>query len=207
MDHKCQFVRLQDPICKFHKVDCLYRCTVCNRFHVCNGGNSCLVINTGENMVCVLTGSCIMETVQDTRFCISASDTCRATTDHKYVFNNIVLSIMSDIAYFFSSSISLKEVSQAIFIHGNLKPTICALIESTFDICQHLFQDIPYAYSLVCSMYIHIIISIFSTKTVYGNVLFKCTKNKRFDNLVKQIREIWMSTLTTLNTDCPPGST
>ena len=74
-------------------------------------------------------------------------------------------------------------------------------------ICQHLFQDIPYAYSLVCSMYIHIIISIFSTKTVYGNVLFKCTKNKRFDNLVKQIREIWMSTLTTLNTDCPPGST
>lgn len=196
---KCSFTRVDDPICRLHGVSCLYRCILCNRYHVCTGGSSCLVINTGENMVCVLTGNCIIETMQDTRFCCPQSDINPSRTDRKFMFNNILASVKADIAHFFSDSARWREIYAQISADGHLNNKVSCLIDSTFEACHHLFGDIPYAYSLVCSMYIHIIISIFSTKTVYGPLLFKCTKNKKYDALVKQIRETWMSTLTMLD--------
>lgn len=198
MDHQCEFRKLETPICTFHSISCIYHCDECDTYHVCDGGVECIPIDTGENMVCVLTGKCIDDNMAASVTVVDG--VFKRLDEHceKHVYENIILSLKLDIIKFFSSVQNMEDVQKVIFkSNGELTSDIETLISSTFHFCARLFDDVTWAYDLVCSMYIHIIISVYSSRTVYGNLLFKCTKNKRYDTILKQMREAWMSTLTT----------
>lgn len=177
----------------------------CHTFHVCDGGPECLPINTGEGLVCVITGRCLGENLQAT------SQNCELVTwssqepIKNYVFGQLVSSIAAELFDYFSAKVAtedLTEVSASVLdkATGSLKKEIMAMISHTFPLCHHLFEETPWAKDLVLSIYIHVIISIYSSRTVYDSLLFKCTKNKKYDHILKQIRESWMSTLTTCDT-------
>lgn len=195
--HQCSFERLRNPLCQLHNITTVYQCTICEDYHVCNGGRDCLMLNTGENMVCLLTGASILDNFQDSAFIPAQSLRVPEPTTDLGAVQNIIFNIQSDMARYFSQGEGLADVKEAIIDNGDLKPRVAHIIERTFLHCQNLLEEVDYGYDLICSMYTHIIISIYSTKTVYGPLLFKCTKNKRYDGVVKRIRQEWMSMLTT----------
>lgn len=159
-----------------------------------------MVINTGENMVCVLTGLCVMDNVQELGGYMIQTYNAREKGYDPNVYEGIIESIKEDIIKFFSSDYANNlEINDVIMEEGHLKSNITQLISQTFKFCFHLFEETNCGYDLICSMYIHIIISIYSKKTVYGHVLFKCTKNKKYDAILKTMREVWMSTLITID--------
>lgn len=194
----CSFKRIESLICSAHHVTCLYICHDCDNYHICDGGDECIVINTGESMVCFLTGNCVSDNVQDFGSLLVKAPKPLENTCEEYTYHGIAESIKKDIYMFFNrDNNNLVEIKNAILNDTFLKPEISKLIEVTLSISIHLFGKNSYGYDLICSMYIQIIISIYSTKTVYNNLLFKCTKNKRYDSILKRIRELWMSTLAT----------
>ncbi|ARW78094.1 protein UL92 [Common bottlenose dolphin gammaherpesvirus 1 strain Sarasota] len=197
--HQCDFSKVDTPICRRHRITCIYVCRQCHAYHVCDGGRECVAINTGENVVCLLTGRCIEDNTLDIGSLASGTLKRIEQPYEKHVYENIIQSLKVDLRNFFSAGQSMKEVKMAIFdqASSSLLPEIESLIADTFPMCASLFGEISWAYDVVCSMYIHIIISIYSTRTVYGNLLFKCTKNKRYDIILKRMRERWMSMLTT----------
>nr|WEM32496.1 hypothetical protein [Bovine gammaherpesvirus 4] len=193
--HRCSMGLFNTPLCLRHKVNCVYFCSECEKIHLCDGGKECVMTNTGENMVCLLTGNCIFENLQGIKDYVSNVYVLEQKCDQN-MFLNIIQSIIEDIFKFFTSVCVLPEIQEALLgEEGELKPHIIQLIKKTFGLCAHVFGETKCGYDLICSMYIHVIISIYSSKTVYGNLLFKCTKNKKYDSVVKKMREQWMSTL------------
>lgn len=197
--HVCEYSLLDSPICRYHEVACIYQCCTCGRYHICDGGTDCLVLNTGENMVCVLTCNCVSGNIQGVENYLQKTFTALQQNYDSAAYDGLLLSIHSDIVSFFTraSNKDLVDIAGKIIEHGDLKYKLKDLVNSTFVYCHKIFEENSCGYDLICSIYINIIISIFSTKTVYGSLLFKCTKNKKYDSIVKTMREIWMSTLIT----------
>ncbi|AAO12333.1 hypothetical protein KM546_gp27 [Porcine lymphotropic herpesvirus 3] len=201
--HQCEFRMVENMATSYHNVQTIYMCVVCDKYHVCDGGTECLPLNTGENMVCLFTGKCMAENLQNINFLCDEIKTKCDKTYEDHSFENILESLKQDIQLYFSRS-NLSVIKNKIFdASGELKKEIDKVLKLSFQCCQHLFGEISYAYDLVCSIYIHVIISVYATQTVYGNLLFKCTKNKKHDVVVKNIREVWMSTLITGDTGDP----
>ncbi|UTM04653.1 protein UL92 [Equid gammaherpesvirus 2] len=197
----CYYVRVESLICALHGVSSLYVCRACENYHVCDGGDECIVVNTGDNMVCFLTGNCVADNIQD--FCdlniaVKKKEMECAPTDDYNTFLGIAEAIKKDIFTFFNREDGkLAEIREAILTEGGLRPEIGRLIEVTLRVSIHIFSKSDHGYDVICSMYVQIIISIYSTKTVYNGLLFKCTKNKRYDSVLKKMRELWMSTSAT----------
>lgn len=152
------------------------------------------------------------------------------TDDHaNYIFQNAISSLQLDLIVYFSRVAGLDEIREAIFQKPQvgeenvypdisqdgtplqfrslvgptvpvLSSTIRDIIARTFSLCSHLLSDPDHGYRVICSIYIHIIISIYSSKTVYDALLFKSTKNKKLDGVLKRVREEWMRILTTGDT-------
>ncbi|AAO12371.1 unknown [Porcine lymphotropic herpesvirus 2] len=203
MEHQCTFRQVINMATTYHDVNTIYRCDQCDRYHVCDGGSECLPLNTGENLVCIFTGKCIGENIQNINFLSDQGISISTKPYEDHSFENIIESLKRDIQLYFSRS-NLTLIKTKIFdTSGELKKPIEQVLKSSFKHCKHLFSEITYAYDLVCSMYIHVIISVYSARTVYGNLLFKCTKNKKHDMIVKNIRKAWMSTLITGDTSEP----
>ncbi|AJG42955.1 hypothetical protein KM481_gp25 [Harp seal herpesvirus] len=194
----CTFERLSNTICAYHKVSCIFKCSSCHNYHTCDGGDECIVINTGENLVCMLTGSCIFNEIHDFKNIIVKTHKVLDKKPDECTLHGVLQSIKSDLVSFFcNANNNLDEVRAIILDDSQLKPNIEKLINITFVEAQQLFYTCEYGYDIICSMYIQIIISIYSTKTVYDNLLFKCMRNKKYDAVLKKMRELWMCTLLT----------
>nr|QRE02512.1 hypothetical protein [Otarine gammaherpesvirus 4] len=199
--HQCQFERMKSRAALENAIACIYHCNECGAYHVCDGGAQCKLVDTGESVVCILTGSCVGDTGHGTSSVITCGDAATIMNTESYerqAFDNIIRALQVDIGHFFSTASDMDDVQSAVLdgTGGCLKPTIADLIAATFHLCYHLFDEAACAYDIVCSMYIHIIISVYSTRTVYGSLLFKCTKNKRYDAILKRMRQQWMHMLT-----------
>ncbi|BBB06480.1 hypothetical protein [Rhinolophus gammaherpesvirus 1] len=194
----CCFKKVEYLICSAHQVDCLYICPDCEHYHICDGGDDCIFINTGESIVCFLTGNCVSDNVQEFSSLLVKAHKPLDSTCEDYTYYGIAGCIKRDIFVFFNRDNSnLKEIRDAVSDETALKPDISRLVDITLKVTIHLFGKNGYGYDLICSMYVQIIISIYSTRTVYNNLLFKSTRNKRYDTILKRIRELWMSTLAT----------
>nr|BEG23101.1 homolog of EHV2 ORF31 protein UL92 [Macronycteris gammaherpesvirus 1] len=194
----CFFEKLNSLICMHHQLTCLYICQNCEHYHVCDGGDECIVINTGESMVCLLTGNCISENVQEfTNLMVKVLNSPQSKYE-EYCYQGLTERVKKDLFAFFNrNNENIAEIKEVILNQNSLKPEISKLVDATLGVCSHLFGKDGYGYDLICSMYIQIIISIYSTKTVYNSLLFKCTRNKRYDCVLKRMRELWMSTSVT----------
>lgn len=186
----------------FHTVDNIFVCTECKTYHVCDGGEDCYLVNMGEGLVCELTGRCAVNSVSfgNPRPMSPVIYPHHNTPGPNQFLDSVVQCVQRDVAIYLSSS-SYEEVKDKVLLcQGELREEVADLIKTTFNHCQNIFQSAQCAYSLICSIYIHVIISVYSSKTVYGNLIFKCTKNKKFDSVAKSIRQAWMSILTTGDT-------
>ncbi|AIA62067.1 orf31 [Alcelaphine gammaherpesvirus 2] len=200
--HQCYFTKMITMATTFHSIDNIFVCTECQSYHVCDGGEDCCLINMGEGLVCELTGRCAVDSVSFGNPCPTSPVNYSSghTPCPNQFLDSVVHCVQRDVGLYFSSS-SYQEVKDKILIcPGELRDEVANLIKITFNHCQHIFQSAQCAYSLICSIYIHVIISVYSSKTIYGNLIFKCTKNKKFDSVAKSIRQAWMSILTTGDT-------
>ncbi|AMA67386.1 protein UL92 [Vespertilionid gammaherpesvirus 1] len=194
----CTFIKLQSTVCNFHNIHSLYICNGCDHYHVCEGGDECIVINTGENIVCLLTGNCVSDDIEQITTIMAKTHQGLEKTYDECTYHGIAEAIKKDIKVFFNrENNGFEEIKKSILENGELKHDVDKLIDVTLNVSIHLFRKHEYGYDLICSMYIQIIISIYSTKTVYNSLLFKCTRNKRYDSVLKKMRELWMSTLVT----------
>ncbi|ALE14743.1 ORF31 [Felid gammaherpesvirus 1] len=195
----CTLDRVNYTICGYHNISCIFRCCVCNHYHICDGGDECVVINTGESLVCMLTGSCLTNEIQDYKNLVVRAHKALEKKPDGYTLQCVLQAVKRDIVNFFSNAESvLNEVKNVILLNNEtLTHDIEKLIDLTYSETHQLFSTCEYGYNIICSMYIQIIISIYSSKTIYNNLLFKCTKNKKYDTILKRMRELWMSTLTT----------
>lgn len=195
--HKCVFEKINNPLCEALFVSIIYRCNICEKYHICDGGQACMLVNTGETTVCLLTGVQTYENMQPAIRALTTplttSESCNAPT----CFDHIVTSLQNDIALFFNQQSNLKDLHAIILENSQLNVTVKQLIKNTFMEFYMAFESLLCNYDIICSMYIHVIILIYSSKTVYGNLLFKCTKNKKFDFIVKRLRQSWMHMLKT----------
>ncbi|ABB22248.1 hypothetical protein OvHV-2gp28 [Ovine gammaherpesvirus 2] len=197
--HQCDFTKMITMATTFHGVDYIYICPTCARYHVCDGGHECAIVTVREGLVCELTGRCVADSVtygtqgpNSPRGTYTSENHCSNQS-----FENVVSCVQQDVAFYFSNS-AYEEVKMSVLAAPcELCHEVSSLIKTTFKHCQDVFRSAQCAYSLICSIYIHVIISVYSSKTVYGNLIFKCTKNKKFDSVAKSIRQAWMSTLTT----------
>nr|WAH70937.1 protein 31 [Eptesicus fuscus gammaherpesvirus] len=219
----CSFTKVNSPICSFHRVTNIYQCEECERYHVCDGEGACHLVETRESLVCALTGRCMPSRAPD----LGARGGARAPFFfHKgaldyggpdgHALDGVLGAVQADMARYFSTAESpdMEDVRAAVLLspaggdvrekgaqnghaQPTLRPEVEALIRDTFPLCRHVFAEASRGYDIICSMYVHIIISVYATKTVYGNLLFKCTKNKKYNAVVKRMREAWMSTLIT----------
>lgn len=194
---RCVFEPLGHSIvADIHQFEDIYVCRKCSRFHVCDGGYECCLLDTRENFVCILTGKCVPDPVLKHVFSVEGENKNKehnARSSLKNTFNSIV----GNLYYYFSEVLQIDQVSSAIFDgEKNFLPKILDLLFLTFPCCHHLFQDNSAGDTtvrLVTSMYIHLIISMYANQTVYGSRLFKSTKNKKHDTVLKRMREVWMS--------------
>ncbi|AJE29673.1 ORF31 [macacine gammaherpesvirus 12] len=194
---ECQMTRVDSPICRFHNVFNLYQCLDCKRYHVCDGGRDCVIVYTRENLVCDLTGSCVLDNVQDV--CAYGPSERRAPesfTDPA-VSHSARESLKGDILRYFETVGAKSEAYSTVVKNGQLNGIVGGLIDATFNECLPVMSDGECGRDLAASIYVHIIISIYSTKTVYDNLLFKCTRNKKYDHIVKNIRARWMRMVST----------
>lgn len=199
-DRPCCYIRLNYPILVEQGVNDIFECALCHAYHICTGGNECPTVGTSDGIVCGLTGICLGENLQSPAPPLYHQ---RPLADgsselENFGLNNIIAVIKSDLARYFITSEELGEVSSAITEGGSLTRRVGYLIEVTFPLCKHIIEEINCGYDIVCSMYIHIIISIYSNRTVYDTLLFKCTRSKKLDAVLKRMRERWMSIATTL---------
>lgn len=196
----CSYARLEYQILRAHGVSELYACTVCGRWHICDGGDECRVVIMGDGLVCALTGSFLGEDYREGARTGGGSLTaCLAREEEldSFTFAGVVTSIKAELVVYFTLSAELKDVTRLVVIQDQLAPGVSAMIDHTFPLCRHLLEEINCGYQIICSMYVHIIISIYANKTVYDALLFKCTRNKKLDAILKQMRERWMSIITT----------
>lgn len=162
-------------------------------------------MDSGEGLVCMVTGRCLGENMQTSGHHYELVTWSTQEPLKNYVFSQMSSTLAADLFRYFhiqSNTEDLMDVRTAILDtkKGCLKQEIITIINRTFQFCQHLFNDAVWAQDLVKNIYIHVIISIYSSRTVYDSLLFKCTKNKKYDHILKQIRETWMSTLITGDT-------
>lgn len=195
--HSCNYEKVNNPLCQQLAVSSLYRCTECEQYHICEGKESCVLINAGETTVCLLTGVQVCENFQEGVYCSQNTDPNTEALNIPSSFHHVITSLQGDIAKFFSQHPNLSEIQATILESGVLHPNIKDCIEKTFKELYRSFEEVPCTYNVICSMYIHVIILIYASKTVYGSVLFKCTKNKKYDCIVKQLRQAWMHMLRT----------
>lgn len=193
-------MRLEYQILRAYGVFNLYTCTFCGTWHICDGGNECHAVLAGDGLVCALTGSFLGEDYSDgmrTGVVSSVGFLSKEEELDGFTFAGVITAIKQEIIVYFSSSVELKDVTEVVIMDGHLAPDISTMIDHTFPLCRHLLEEINCGYEIICSMYVHIIISIYSNKTVYDALLFKCTRNKKLDSILKQMREKWMSIITT----------
>lgn len=186
----------------FHNISNIFVCPQCRKYHVCDGYGECLPVNMGDGLVCVLTGRCVAENISFQHIAFAQPPMLQGAKlmYEDQSFEAIIGNVQEDVLAYFEKSAHSEIKDQILDGPGKLKQEVLDLIKKTFSYCYYIFSSVSYAYSLVCSIYIHVIISVYSSKTVYGNLIFKCTKNKKFDAVVKSIRQTWMSTLTTGDT-------
>lgn len=158
------------------------------------------MITVGDGLVCALTGSFLGQDYRDvarTGVVGSTRFLAREEELDSFTFAGVVTAIKAELVVYFTSSAELKDVTQTVVTDGQLAPDVSTMIDYTFSLCRHLLEEINCGYQIICSMYVHIIISIYANKTVYDALLFKCTRNKKLDAILKQMRERWMSIITT----------
>lgn len=184
--------RVTNFFCHQHNIDWIFKCESCGRFHICDGAHDCVLIQTLDGMICDLSGSYVMENLQGPFTGLTHEN---ESTSTKEDFHTTINEIYKYIEDFFSNTPGLEEVSTQILTQdGTVQETIAKYIATTFQFCAHFLKEISYGFSLVCSMYTQILISIFATKTVYDPLLFKCTRNKKHDQVLKRVRAAWIST-------------
>lgn len=195
MNCKCSFCPINHSIASMvYKFKNIFVCVYCKRYHICDGSDGCSLVDTGEGVVCAYTGNCVYEQ--------SMKDVTTSICNPKVIENkdstlqNTFNAIVCRLYYYFSEVLKIEKITSTIFDSDkNFRSEILDLIFATFPHCHHIFNenDNDTAIQLVTSMYIHLIISIYANRTVYGNMLFKSTKNKKYDTVLKQMREVWMS--------------
>lgn len=194
----CVFRRLEFHFLKVYNVADIYACQACGRYHICDGGGECPPVNMGDTIVCELTGAALDGNFQQAFIPSCSLENSFRDNEENFAYMNIVCSLKSDIVKYFVSTSALDSVAEEILENeGKLYPRIESLIDSTLPLCRHILEEINCGYDIICSMYIHIIISIYSNRTIYDALLFKCTKNKKLDVVLKRVREAWMSTMLT----------
>ncbi|QDQ69239.1 UL92 [Colobine gammaherpesvirus 1] len=198
--HKCDMRLVTALLCRFHGVGCLYQCLICYDYHVCDGGKECVLVNTSENVICDLTGNCVSDNFQEVqRSGPSRSRILEAPTDVS-AYHAVLACLKRDIVSYLRSWPDTGDVVEQIARDDRVTDDISRIIDDTFFDCLPVLGEARGGYALICSMYLHVIISIYSTKTVYNSMLFKCTKNKKYDCIAKRVRTQWMRTLSTRDT-------
>nr|WIM51689.1 MAG: hypothetical protein ADFBMEEK_00055 [Peromyscus leucopus gammaherpesvirus] len=193
--HNCEFKRLNSLICRYHNTGCIYQCVSCERYHVCDGQTDCVLVDTGDNIVCKLTGKCTLDNMPEGREVLT--DQFMELSDDWLDgsrFCSLLESLKRDLYSYFKETDGSIEVSKHIIESRGLSQVVQDIIKETLKTCQSLFKEPDgYEYELLKSIYVHVIISIYSGHTIYNPSLFKCTKNKKYDSIAKHIRTIWMS--------------
>lgn len=193
--HICEFRRINSLICRHHKIGCIYQCESCEKYHVCDGGSECVLVDTGDNIVCKLTGKCTLDNIPEGKhvFTEHYTEQIDGWIDGRR-FCSMFESLKRDLYSYFKDVDKNVDISRHIIGDGCLNPVVQDIIKETLKTCQNLFKEPDgYEYDLLKSIYVHVIISIYSGHTIYNPSLFKCTKNKKYDSIAKQIRTIWMS--------------
>lgn len=198
---KCTFEPLSHSLFhSIHKFENIFVCKKCVTYHVCDGGDTCSLIDTGETYVCTYTGNCT--DVPAIKYVTIDNSMCKNSDENTAVhLQNTLNTIICNLYYYFTEVVQIEKITSAIFDSDkNFQPCILDLIFASFQCCHALFNNAECNDSvikLVTSMYVHLIISVYANQTVYGSKLFKSTKNKKHDVILKQMREAWMSTLVT----------
>lgn len=156
----------------------------------------------GDHLICELSGAFLEDNFQPQAppRAEGRGGVVGVEDDENFAYSNLTYSLKTDLARYFSACRVLDDAATArIVIRGRecLQPRIAALIDRTLSHCRHLFEEINCGYDIICSMYIHLLISVYSNRTVYDALLFKCTKNKRLDTILKRMRQTWMSIMLT----------
>ncbi|ADW24372.1 hypothetical protein RHVP.31 [Cricetid gammaherpesvirus 2] len=187
----CRMNQVQTPLCTFYNLQTIFRCMDCSNYHICNGGKDCDPLISSEGVVCAKTGKFIR---LDMKFSTIYN---KEVADHhgqdQQAENEATLnSLYEDIVNILLQVDDIEEVKTAVICDKELAKSVKQQIASTFSECVQVIRENEQGYSIVCSMYVHVIISMYATKTIYGNLLFKCTRNKKHDAIAKKIREKWM---------------
>lgn len=186
-------ITVHNPLTDFYSVHSLYVCDTCDKYHLCSGSMNCVPVVDKEGLVCEITGKCIQSNVKDIETVVLDEPTNKYVQFMESEF--ILQSIYSDIVEIINKLDDISEIIPEIVINNELNLPIKKNIASTLHLCMYIIHAGSTGYSTVCSMYVHIIMSIYAKKTIYGHMLFKCTRNKKYDATAKKIREKWMCTI------------
>nr|QAM89320.1 BDLF4 [human gammaherpesvirus 4] len=201
--HLCSYSKLEFHLPLPESMASVFACWGCGEYHVCDGSSECTLIETHEGVVCALTGNYMGPHFQPALR--PWTEIRQDTQDQRDKWEpeqvqGLVQTVVNHLYHYFLNENVISGVSEALFDQdGALRPHIPALVSFVFPCCLMLFRGASSekVVDVVLSLYIHVIISIYSQKTVYGALLFKSTRNKRYDAVAKRMRELWMSTLTT----------
>lgn len=198
--HRCEMKSVASPLCQFHGVFCLYQCRQCLAYHVCDGGTECVLLHTPESVICELTGNCMLGNIQEGLFLGPVPYRTLDNQVDRDAYHGMLACLKRDIVRYLQTWPDTTVIVQEIALGDGVTDTISAIIDETFGECLPVLGEAQGGYALVCSMYLHVIVSIYSTKTVYNSMLFKCTKNKKYDCIAKRVRTKWMRMLSTKDT-------
>ncbi|AGY30713.1 ORF30 [Retroperitoneal fibromatosis-associated herpesvirus] len=197
-DHpRCDMRLLDSPLCRLHNVFSLYQCVICREYHVCDGGSACVLVNTPENVICDLTGNCVADNLQETQRSGPSRIRGADMPPDTAAYHAVLACLKRDIVSNLRSWTDTWDVAEQIALEDGVSDVISGIIDDTFFDCLPVLAEARGGYALLCSMYLHVIVSIYSTKTVYNSMLFKCTKNKKYDCIAKRVRARWMHMLST----------
>ncbi|AAB66400.1 hypothetical protein [Murine herpesvirus strain 4556] len=187
---KCMMRPLSNPLTEAYNVQNLYQCLNCDDYHLCNGSLNCDPLVDREGIVCTVTGKYIQCNVRESPMCGAA---CLDVDIHPEDNTDCILrALFGDIVDIINKLDDIAEIKDKILAGDSLNEHIKKKIECTFPMCANIINCNSQGYSILCSMFVHIIMSIYANKTIYGHMLFKCTRNKKYDTIAKKIREKWM---------------
>lgn len=187
---KCHMTMVQNPLTEFYSIHSLYVCESCGKYHLCSGTSQCIPIVAKEGLICDITGKYIQSNVKETDTMVTneSVEKCTQVLESECTLH----ALYSDILEIINKLDDISEIRPDLVYGGELNPIIKQNIAATLSHCVSIIQGTSSGYSIVCSMYVHIIMSIYAKKTIYGHMLFKCTRNKKYDAIAKKIREKWM---------------
>ncbi|AAK38229.1 ORF21 [callitrichine gammaherpesvirus 3] len=198
-EHICSFMRLTSPLLVASRITDMFVCEGCQTYHVCDGSSECHLIETHDGVVCAMTGRDVgpdLKPVVRPWTCARCEAENQSTWDPEEI-QTLLLNITNHLYAYFRKDNVIPGVQAALFDDdGVLRPHIPALISFVFPYCLPLMKSTD-SVRLIVSLYIHVIIAIYSRRTIYGCMLFKSMRNKKTDLVAKRMREAWMSTLTT----------